>query len=93
MTKRFRVLWLIADIYQIVGYAAMMLAVLMGVLTVVTNLVEVQIGVVVGGLITGGLLVGFGQLIYAILSIEENTRATAEHTRQTAELLGKRFGR
>lgn len=91
MQPRFTALRIIGSIFRILGWLVMIVAMFFGVLMIVAGVMgtaellglSLPGGVLAGllvifyGLLGALVLIGAGEVIYLLLAIEENTRATA----------------
>lgn len=91
MQPRFTALRIIGSIFRILGWLVMIVALIAGVLTIAAGVLDtgdlfglnLRGGVVAGlltlfyGLLSALALIGAGEVIYLLIAVEENTRATA----------------
>ncbi|GAP11905.1 hypothetical protein BECAL_03101 [Bellilinea caldifistulae] len=87
MEKKFQALRVIATLFKVLAVIIVIAAIIAAVAGVVSFAVSHRglglsrlglfsgINFLIGGLISGLFLYGFGELIYLLLAIEENTRA------------------
>jgi uncharacterized membrane protein len=100
--KRFGALRVIAGIFRILGWLVLLIGLIFGGLSVANALTSggqmfggmMGFGVMSGlltvlySILAALLLIGFGEVVYLLIALEANTRATALLLRRSTEVVG-----